>query len=37
MGPRKGMAVMVKNASKYGSTGGWGFQFSPAEMPRSRS
>jgi hypothetical protein len=27
MGPRKGMAVMVKNASKYASTGGWGFQF----------
>jgi hypothetical protein len=27
MGPRKGLAVMVKNASKYASTGGWGFQF----------
>jgi hypothetical protein len=27
MGPRKGLAVMVKDSSKYASTGGWGFQF----------
>jgi hypothetical protein len=26
-GDRKGLAVMVKDAAKYGSTGGWGFQF----------
>ena len=26
-GPRKGLAVMVKDAKKYASTGGWGFQF----------
>jgi cytochrome P460 len=26
-GSRKGVAVMVKDASKYASTGGWGFQF----------
>jgi hypothetical protein len=27
MGPRKGLSVMVKNAKKYASTGGWGFRF----------
>jgi hypothetical protein len=26
-GDRKGLAVMVKDAAKYGPTGGWGFQF----------
>ena len=26
-GARKGIAVMVKDAKKYASTGGWGFQF----------
>jgi hypothetical protein len=26
-GKRKGVAVMVKDANKYASTGGWGFQF----------
>jgi hypothetical protein len=26
-GSLKGLAVMVKNAKKYASTGGWGFQF----------
>jgi hypothetical protein len=26
-GARKGLAVMVKDAKKYASTGGWGFQF----------
>ena len=26
-GPRKGIAVMLKDSTKYGSTGGWGFQF----------
>ena len=26
-GPRKGIAVMVKDSKKYASTGGWGFQF----------
>jgi hypothetical protein len=31
MGQRKGLAVMVKNASKYSSTGGWGFQFLAGE------
>jgi hypothetical protein len=25
-GPRKALAVMVKDAKKYQSTGGWGFQ-----------
>lgn len=25
-GPRKGLAVMLKDSKKYGSTGGWGFQ-----------
>ena len=27
MGDLKGVAVMVKDAKKYASTGGWGFQF----------
>jgi hypothetical protein len=27
MGKLKGVAVMVKDAKKYASTGGWGFQF----------
>ena len=27
MGARKGLAVMVKDATKYAATGGWGFQF----------
>jgi hypothetical protein len=27
MGNRKGLAVMVKDAKKYATTGGWGFQF----------
>jgi Cytochrome P460 len=26
-GARKGVATMVKDSRKYGSTGGWGFQF----------
>ena len=26
-GPRKGIAVMLKDAANYASTGGWGFQF----------
>jgi hypothetical protein len=26
-GPRKGLAVMLKDSAKYASTGGWGFQF----------
>ena len=26
-GPLKGLALMVKNAKKYASTGGWGYQF----------
>jgi Cytochrome P460 len=26
-GPRKGIAVVVKDAKKFASTGGWGFQF----------
>jgi hypothetical protein len=26
-GPRKGIAVMLKDPAKYASTGGWGFQF----------
>jgi Cytochrome P460 len=25
-GPRKALAVMVKDSKKYASTGGWGFQ-----------
>jgi hypothetical protein len=37
-GDRKGLAVMVKDAVKYSSTGGWGaFSSSSAVMPRNRS
>jgi len=33
-GNRKGVAVMVKDAKKYASTGGWGFQFFAGGDPK---
>jgi hypothetical protein len=33
-GARKGIAVMVKDAKKYASTGGWGFQFFAGGDPK---
>jgi hypothetical protein len=34
MGDLKGVAVMVKDAKKYASTGGWGFQFFAGGDPK---
>jgi len=34
MGPRKGVAVMVKDAKKYATTGGWGFQLFAGGDPK---
>jgi hypothetical protein len=34
MGNLKGVAVMVKDAKKYASTGGWGFQFFAGGDPK---
>ena len=35
-GPLKGLAVMVKDAKKYASTGGWGFEFFVGGDPQKR-
>jgi Cytochrome P460 len=35
-GPLKGLAVMVKDAKKYASTGGWGFQFFVGGDPQKK-
>ncbi len=34
-GARKGVAVMVKDAKKFASTGGWGFQFFAGPDPKT--
>jgi len=34
MGPRKALAVMVKDAQKYATTGGWGFQLFAGGDPK---
>jgi Cytochrome P460 len=35
-GPLKGVAVMAKDATKYASTGGWGFQFFAGADPQKK-
>jgi cytochrome P460 len=37
MGPLKGVAVMVKDAKKYASTGGWGFQLFAGGDPNKKA